>query len=586
MFFSSHHWIYKIALKPIPGFALMAAGMTVGLSACVAPQQSSFANLEPQAVVKEAPEYQDGRNKSGFASYLIAREAVRDNDIARAADEFSLTLANNPTNIKLMRVAFSTHYINGDIDQAALLASQIEQRGELVTFGSEPALILAMETHDYDGMLVLADHLHADDLSRPLGIIAGAWALILQGQGDAGLTRLLELKTPEAKMAPYAVFSQSAFMNEYLGRPEDAAAAALMAIDHPEVNIAVIMNMAGVLARQGYTEQAHDILDEKLNQLFNKDKIRADILAGTSSIYQRPTINDLLAEAIVEATFIMRDASISTSARLFLAERLAPENDRVNYALGLYFQDLENFDKATSYFNRIKTESLWHQPKQFIIARQLSFDDHSQKVAKSIFETLIKNNPSSETVWRQSADAARRRGDLETALGYYEQALALNPDRARLYYSKAIIHDELGHKSETEEALRRAVSLNPEDSYALNYLGYWLLEEGGDPNEALGYIRKAIEKKPQNGYFMDSLGWGFYKLGQYRQAVLYLERAVNLEPVDPIITDHLGDAYAKMGRMREAYYQWERALLFEPESDLRLQILEKLKHGLVDKGTE
>ena len=41
-------------------------------------------------------------------------------------------------------------------------------------------------------------------------------------------------------------------MNEYLGRPEDAAAAALMAIDHPEVNIAVIMNMAGVLARQGY----------------------------------------------------------------------------------------------------------------------------------------------------------------------------------------------------------------------------------------------------------------------------------------------------------------------------------------------
>ena len=45
-----------------------------------------------------------------------------------------------------------THYIIGDIDQAALLAP-IEQRGELVTFGSEPALILAMETHDYDGML-------------------------------------------------------------------------------------------------------------------------------------------------------------------------------------------------------------------------------------------------------------------------------------------------------------------------------------------------------------------------------------------------------------------------------------------------
>ena len=98
---------------------------------------------------------------------------------------------------------------------------------------------------------------------------------------------------------------------------------------------------------------------------------------------------------------------------------------------------------------------------------------------------MIKNNPSSETVWRQSADAARRRGDLKTALGYYEQALALNPDRARLYYSKAIIHDELGHKSETEEALRRAVTLNPEDSYALNYLRVLAFEKKG-----------AIEMKP------------------------------------------------------------------------------------------
>ena len=58
MFFSSHHWIYNKALRPITGFALMAAGMALGLSACVAPQHADFANLEPQAIVKDAPEYQ------------------------------------------------------------------------------------------------------------------------------------------------------------------------------------------------------------------------------------------------------------------------------------------------------------------------------------------------------------------------------------------------------------------------------------------------------------------------------------------------------------------------------------------------
>ena len=135
-------------------------------------------------------------------------------------------------------------------------------------------------------------------------------------------------------------------------------------------------------------------------------------------------------------------------------------------------------------------------------------------------------------------------------------------------------------KDETEDALRHSLSLNPDDAYALNYLGYWLLEESRDAEEALGFIRKAIEKQPQNGYFMDSLGWGYFRLGQYRQAVLYLERAVSLEPQDPIITDHLGDAYAFMKRSREARYQWQRALEFSPDDELTEQILDKLENGI------
>ena len=78
---------------------------------------------------------------------------------------------------------------------------------------------------------------------------------------------------------------------------------------------------------------------------------------------------------------------------------------------------------------------------------------------------------------------------------------------------------------------------------------------------------------------MDSLGWGYYRLGQYRQAVLYLEHAVVLEPQDPIITDHLGNAYAKMKRQREAVFQWERALAFSPEDELKDSIILKLNEG-------
>ena len=554
---------------------LMAACQTVSVDTAATERGVKD---EPVITTEQAP-----RAKSPLASYLVGRYAIKENDVPLAAEEFAATLAGHPLNTRLMQLSFSTFYINGDVDNAAVLAGQLEARGENVTFGSEPSLILAIEARDYAGMAVLADHIAADEVTRPLGIIAGSWALILQDQGDAGLTRISELTSVDDRgkaITPFVVYSQSALMNEYLGRPDDAIASAVMAIDHPDTNIAVIMNMAGVLARLGYGDQARDILDENLNQIFHKTDILAKLADGTSPLLMRPDMDSLLAEAIYEASFVSREGRISSAARLFMASRLAETNSRINYAIGLYYQDLDQFDNTMRYFDRIPENSLWNQPRLFLTAQYLSYDGEDQTKAKQLFDDLVAANPSSSSIWQQSAHAARRRGDHQFALDAYDKAIALSPNIARLHYSKAIVLDQLEQKEETEAALRHSLKLNPDNAYALNYLGYWLLEEGGDVEEALGFIRKAIEKQPQNGYFMDSLGWGYYRLGQYRQAVLYLERAVTLEPQDPIITDHLGDAYALMRREREARYQWERALKFDPDDDLKGQIIDKLKNGL------
>ena len=54
-------------------------------------------------------------------------------------------------------------------------------------------------------------------------------------------------------------------------------------------------------------------------------------------------------------------------------------------------------------------------------------------------------------------------------------------------------------------------------------------------------IVKAAEQRPNDGYIIDSLGWAFYQIGQYEEAVIKLEKAVELTS-DSIIIDHLGDA--------------------------------------------
>ena len=100
-----------------------------------------------------------------------------------------------------------------------------------------------------------------------------------------------------------------------------------------------------------------------------------------------------------------------------------------------------------------------------------------------------------------------------------------------------------------------------------------------DLEQAKDMLIKAVSLRPRDGFIVDSLGWLYYRLGDYNDAVIQLEKAVSLEAADPTITDHLADAY---WRREEARYQWQRALWLDPSTELAPLIREKLKAGLED----
>jgi Flp pilus assembly protein TadD len=93
-------------------------------------------------------------------------------------------------------------------------------------------------------------------------------------------------------------------------------------------------------------------------------------------------------------------------------------------------------------------------------------------------------------------------------------------------------------------------------------------------------IQSADDKRPNDGYNVDSLGWAYFRLGRYDEAVEQLERAVELKPEDPIINDHLGDAYWKVGRKLEATFQWSHARDLDPEPADLAKIVKKLESGM------
>jgi tetratricopeptide (TPR) repeat protein len=122
--------------------------------------------------------------------------------------------------------------------------------------------------------------------------------------------------------------------------------------------------------------------------------------------------------------------------------------------------------------------------------------------------------------------------------------------------------------------MQKVLQIDPNHADALNYIGYTYAEQGIHLDEAMALIKKALGIRPESGYIMDSLGWVYYKKGDYHKAIHHLENAVKLTPDDPTINEHLGDAYLKKKDYKNALNYYKKALSLE--SPMEKQLKEKI----------
>ncbi len=107
-----------------------------------------------------------------------------------------------------------------------------------------------------------------------------------------------------------------------------------------------------------------------------------------------------------------------------------------------------------------------------------------------------------------------------------------------------------GRMDEAEEWLQQVLDEYPDDVGANNDLGFLWADENKHLDRALKMIAAAVAAEPENRAYRDSLGWVFYRLGRFPEAVAELEKAVDEKQPDGTVLDHLGDAYEKLGRRK------------------------------------
>jgi tetratricopeptide (TPR) repeat protein len=183
------------------------------------------------------------------------------------------------------------------------------------------------------------------------------------------------------------------------------------------------------------------------------------------------------------------------------------EKTNLAYYLGLCYTKLERYNDALIYLEQVIAGDA---PPLRVCQCRLTLAyiymiTARPRMAEFELERLIKSGFSSVQIYTMMA---------------YSACMQKNNDRALKMYEKAL-------------------SLDQNNTTAMNGLGFLLVESGKDVKRGLELCKKAVEKRPKNAAYLDSLGWAYYKAGEFIEARQWLRRALDLSPRHKDISLHM-----------------------------------------------
>ncbi|WP_153768514.1 tetratricopeptide repeat protein [Labrenzia sp. CE80] len=521
-------------------------------------------------------------------SYLAGRLAGLENDFSFAAAFFQETLVADPENEMLLERTFILKLANGDIVEAVNYAAELERLGVQNFLARLARGADAVSRAQYGEAITLLAPTGAGPLAQLSMDISRAWALQGAGQTDDALKVIDELKGPEW----FEVFkaTHEALISYAAGRNEQALEQIEEAYKQDRGAIRVIDAYARILADNDRKDDALEILAEYDRLLRGHpllDHTKAEIEAGNPLEPLVATPAAGMSEILYGlGSAIGRDGAEELStAYLQMALHLDPNAEFAAVALGGLFERMGQPERAIAVLKQVPLDSPLKRDAEIQIGLNYNALEQIDE-ARDHLGALIAADPSELEAIISLGNVLRTHKMFAEAEEIYTKGLATIPDIGQehwlLFYFRGICRERLDKWESAEADFRKALELSEDQPLVLNYLGYSLVDQGLKLDEALDMIKKAVELRPTDGYIVDSLGWVFYRLGRYEDAVVQLERAIELRPSDPVINDHLGDAYWKVGRRNEAKFQWNHARDLDPEEGELPKILEKIANGLSD----
>lgn len=138
--------------------------------------------------------------------------------------------------------------------------------------------------------------------------------------------------------------------------------------------------------------------------------------------------------------------------------------------------------------------------------------------------------------------AMEQSGKPDEAIEMFEQVVSEREDFVMVYSLLATTHKKLFEFDKAEQALKRGINANPDNSYLLSKLGI-LLSEHGKPDEAIEILNRAIAKESFNPENYNYLGVAHHRKGEFDQALEQFAKGLELDHNNALLYNNIGAAW-------------------------------------------
>jgi tetratricopeptide (TPR) repeat protein len=554
----------KIELLPL--IVLLCVGVPASYSHAAEPEGEDVVNQ----LLSES-------ESEGFAgSYLSGQFAKDSGDITSAIYYLRRVHQEKPNNLDIARQLHGMLLLEGDTEEAVVLANHIHKLDKKDALSN---LILALKSIKNKEPQKALELLEASSDAGRVQLwepLITAWLDVENERLDKALM-INQLNIDATRIMPLVNY-HLALINSEAGFKNEAADNFKQAIENPKDPPDRIMSQLLTFYDKTDKPEVLTALVESYRQA------HPDRKEGAPQIV---TTRDGVGEILYTMGGIMLSAGMSNDAAIYqqLALYIKPEFPEAALTLADAYSELQQYDKANTYYAKIDRKSIYYKKAQLHIAINEERSDRLDEALTKLDE-LDKRFPADMEAMVTKGDLLRIHSRFDEAVASYTVAIDRIVEPKSMYwpvfFARGSCYERLNRWHDAENDLKKALELKPDQPDVLNYLAYGWLERGQNQQEARGMIQRAFKARPDDAEIVDSMGWSLYLEGDYANATRYLEKAVELLPNDPTVNDHLGDVYWRVGRKTEARFQWERSLSFSPDDKLLVKLHQKLKEGLVE----